>query len=100
MIPKKPALGLDPRVDPGFWKRSCSNNKLKRDGDSKKSHRASEAAALLPAVQKVWRAYGSWAEQAAATLSSGRVSGISAQTSARPAVATPARPKKVAAQPK
>jgi hypothetical protein len=25
MIPKKPALGLDPRVDTGFRIRSCSN---------------------------------------------------------------------------
>src|ERR1700687_6103121 len=40
MIPKMPALGLDPRVGTGFRKRSCSNNKLERDGDSKKSHRA------------------------------------------------------------
>jgi hypothetical protein len=28
MIPKKPALGLDPRVDAGFRKRSRSNKKL------------------------------------------------------------------------
>jgi hypothetical protein len=36
MIPKKLALGLDPRVDTGFRKRSCSNNKLERNDDSKK----------------------------------------------------------------
>src|SRR5580692_8357934 len=40
MIPKKPALGLDPRVGTGFRKRSCSNNKIERDDDSKKGHRA------------------------------------------------------------
>jgi NAD(P)-dependent dehydrogenase (short-subunit alcohol dehydrogenase family) len=40
MIPKKPALGLDPRVGTGFRKRSCSNNKIERDDDSKKSNRA------------------------------------------------------------
>src|ERR1700738_3959911 len=40
MIPKKPALGLDPRVGTGFRKRSCSNKELKRDDDSKKSHLA------------------------------------------------------------
>src|SRR5580704_16504963 len=40
MIPKKPALGLDPRADTGFRKRSCFNNKIERDDDSKKSHRA------------------------------------------------------------
>src|ERR1700674_5084819 len=40
MIPKKPALGLDPRVGTGFRKRSCSNKRLGRDDDSKKSHRA------------------------------------------------------------
>src|SRR3984893_3152757 len=40
MIPKKPALGLDPRVGTGFRKRACSNNGLKRDDDSKKSHLA------------------------------------------------------------
>jgi hypothetical protein len=43
MIPKMPALGLDPRVDTGFRKRSCSNNKIERDDDSKKSHHALEA---------------------------------------------------------
>jgi hypothetical protein len=40
MIPKMPALGLDPRVGAGFRKRSCSKNKIERDDDSKKSHRA------------------------------------------------------------
>jgi hypothetical protein len=40
MIPNKPALGLDPRVDTGFRKRSCSTNKLEQDDDSKKSHPA------------------------------------------------------------
>src|SRR5580700_4143477 len=40
MIPKMPALRLDPRVGTGFRKRSCSNNKIERDDDSKKSHRA------------------------------------------------------------
>jgi hypothetical protein len=28
------------KVGAGFRKRSCSNNKLERDGDSKKSHRS------------------------------------------------------------
>jgi hypothetical protein len=32
-------------VDTGFRKRSCSNNKLERDDDSKKSHRALSAVA-------------------------------------------------------
>src|ERR1700736_644570 len=40
MIPKKPALGPDPRVGTGFRRRSCSNKELKRDDDSKKSHPA------------------------------------------------------------
>jgi hypothetical protein len=40
MIRKKPALGLDPRVGTGFPKRSCSNKKIERDDDSKKSHPA------------------------------------------------------------
>src|SRR5580704_19616116 len=40
MIPKKPALGLDPGVGTGFRKRSCSNNTIERDDDSKKNHRA------------------------------------------------------------
>src|SRR5487761_256067 len=40
MIPKKPALGLGPRVEPGFRKRSCANKKLERDNDSSKSHPA------------------------------------------------------------
>jgi len=31
MIREKPALGLDPRVETGFPKRSCSNKKLERD---------------------------------------------------------------------
>jgi len=39
MIPKKPALGLDPRVGTGFRKGSCPNIDSERDGDSKKSHR-------------------------------------------------------------
>src|SRR5207248_11765193 len=39
MIPKKPALAKA-RVDTGFRKRSCSNNKLERDDDSKESHLA------------------------------------------------------------
>jgi hypothetical protein len=30
--PEKPALGLDPKVDTGFRKRSCSSNKLTRNG--------------------------------------------------------------------
>jgi len=34
MIPKKLALGLDPRVDTGFRKRSCPNNRLKRNTES------------------------------------------------------------------
>src|SRR5580704_15473824 len=40
MIPKKPALGLDPRVGTGFRKRSCSTKKLERGDDSKRSHHA------------------------------------------------------------
>jgi hypothetical protein len=35
--PEKHALGLDPRVDTGFPKRSCSNKKIERDDDSKES---------------------------------------------------------------
>src|ERR1700730_16870302 len=42
MIPKKPALGLDPRVDTGFRKRSCSTKRLERDDGSKRSHHALE----------------------------------------------------------
>jgi hypothetical protein len=38
--PEKHALGLDPRVGTGFPKRSCSNKKIERDDDSKKSHPA------------------------------------------------------------
>src|SRR4051812_26572919 len=44
MTPKKPALGLDPRVDPGFRKRSCSG---------KSPHTALELIArpgLIPAM--------------------------------------------------
>jgi hypothetical protein len=48
MIPKKPVLGLDPRVCSGFRKRSCSNKKLKRDDDSKKSHPALEPGPAEP----------------------------------------------------
>ena len=49
MIRKKPGLGLDPRVGTGFprdkrenafARRSCSNKKIERDDDSKKSHPA------------------------------------------------------------
>src|SRR5271156_941440 len=40
MIRKKPALGLDRTVGTGFPKRSCSNKKIERDDDSKKSHPA------------------------------------------------------------
>src|SRR5271165_397236 len=47
MIPKKPALGLDPGVGTGFRKRSCSNKRLERDEDSKKSHRALAAPRRL-----------------------------------------------------
>ncbi len=42
MIPKKPALGLDPRVATGFRKRSCASKKLERDDDSTKTHPALE----------------------------------------------------------
>jgi hypothetical protein len=38
--PEKHALGLDPRVGTGFPKRSCSNKKIERNDDSKKSHPA------------------------------------------------------------
>ena len=38
--PKKPALGIDPRVETGFGKRSCSNKEVERDDDSKKNHPA------------------------------------------------------------
>src|ERR1700730_14927142 len=47
MIPKKPALGLDPGVGAGFRKRSCSNNKIEPGDDSKKSHRALVGGLLL-----------------------------------------------------
>jgi hypothetical protein len=40
VIPEKLALGLDPGVEAGFPKRSCSNKRLERDDDSKKSHPA------------------------------------------------------------
>jgi hypothetical protein len=52
MIPKEPApghsrpkdgvasLAYDPGVGTGFRERSCSNKKLERDDDSKKSHPA------------------------------------------------------------
>jgi hypothetical protein len=40
MIWKKPALGLDPRVQAGFPKRSRSNKSIERDDDSKESHPA------------------------------------------------------------
>ncbi len=40
MIPKKPALGLDPRVRTGFRKRLCSVEYLERDSDSKKRYPA------------------------------------------------------------
>ena len=40
MISKKLALGPDPRVGTGFRKRSCSNKKLERCGDSTKNHSA------------------------------------------------------------
>ena len=38
--PEKHALGLDPRVGAGFWKRSCPNKKIERGDDSRKSHPA------------------------------------------------------------
>jgi hypothetical protein len=34
MIRKKPALGLDPRLDTGFPKSSCSIEDPERDGES------------------------------------------------------------------
>src|SRR6266446_6516753 len=40
MIRKSMPLGLDPRVVTGFPKRSCSNKKIERDDDSRKSHPA------------------------------------------------------------
>jgi hypothetical protein len=39
-------------VATGFRKTSCSNNKLRRDGDSKKGHPALATIALDPA--KTW----------------------------------------------
>src|SRR5215470_20223504 len=48
MIPKKLALGLDPRVDPGFRKRSCSSMNLERDDESKRSHHALGSSVLFP----------------------------------------------------
>jgi hypothetical protein len=42
MIPKKPALGLDPRVDTGFRKRSCSTKSM----IPKSGHRFSERIML------------------------------------------------------
>jgi hypothetical protein len=43
MIREKPAPHLDSGVDAGFPKRSCLNNKLKRDSDSISSYRALDA---------------------------------------------------------
>jgi hypothetical protein len=40
MIPKKPAPGLDPGVETGFRKRSCSNKKLEPHSDSIKNDKA------------------------------------------------------------
>jgi hypothetical protein len=40
MISKMPALGLDPRVDTGFSEKIMLPQKIKRDDDSKRSHRA------------------------------------------------------------
>ena len=40
MIRKKPALGLDPRVDTGFPETSCSTKDLERDVYSTQNHRA------------------------------------------------------------
>jgi hypothetical protein len=53
MIPKKPAVGLDPRVDTGFRKRSCSTKRLERDDDSKKksSRSGSENSAGIVYLQ-------------------------------------------------
>src|SRR4030081_3315001 len=42
MIRKSMPLGLDPKVVTGFPKRSCSNKKIERDDDSKKTHPALE----------------------------------------------------------
>src|SRR6202790_2161780 len=42
MIRKSMPSGHDPRVGTGFPKRSCSNKKIERDDDSKKSHPALE----------------------------------------------------------
>jgi hypothetical protein len=46
MIPKKPALGLDPRVDTGFRKRSCSTN---RSATGKPIHLVLGGTHLVPA---------------------------------------------------
>src|SRR5215471_18386579 len=39
-IPKKPAPGPDPGRDTGLRKKSCSNSRLERDGEAKKSYLA------------------------------------------------------------
>jgi hypothetical protein len=39
-----------PKSGTGFRKRSCSNNKLERDDDSKKSHPALGPEALQPSL--------------------------------------------------
>src|ERR1700674_4526045 len=44
MIRKSMPSGHDPRVGIGFPKRSCSNKKIERDDDSKKSHPALTAS--------------------------------------------------------
>ena len=48
MIRKSMPSGHDPRVETGFPKRSCSNKKIERDDDSKKSHLAPASDPLLP----------------------------------------------------
>src|SRR5271169_3623386 len=64
MIRKKLALGLDPRVESGFPKRSRSNKKLERDADRtitrpalmpleayQRAHRHAELADLIGAAE-------------------------------------------------
>src|SRR5580704_3653140 len=62
MIPKKPALGLDTRVDTGFRKRSCSTAEpiscamAAKTLDSIRPQRSFQG--LILALQRYWAEYG------------------------------------------
>src|SRR6266851_8525578 len=74
MVPKKPALGLDPRVDTGFRKRSCSTKGPERDDDSKRSHLAIGDLAMtaVDETQRESRAFlGAWSRPLALGFCSG-----------------------------